>query len=381
MTPGIPKNSLVHLFSVTLILGMLEKHIYQCAEGVSVIFEGVKTFWKTGAHVDVVIAEHKKQNCLEFIVYDAKLGLEAPRLYLNAHLAADKIEAAEYQDILSHRQETLNRAKKNFDHAKLARDVKNEMIAHHILSRLHIPSGPAGTFTVVLTPFSDDALNKDGQLDFEIAKPKTIEPLHVEFHKNATSNEIRAKFHDLQLQEHSVHQATRFAEIIVASADGFQRALADRQLMTTRYSVPRLRWIKAINLVLIQNMKAKFKARLDRMEQLEKERAKEASLAKLALARRLMKGSATEGDHWLPPLSHHAAFGRTTTVAGPDHAGSHPRLPHAPGGEHSDGAVSHKASTDPAHDNHSHKSHHLHSHGSEAHASSKDHGGVHLPKL
>lgn len=48
-----------------------------------VLFEGVKTFWKTKNAVNVTIVEHTGHDILELIAYDAAIGADAPRLYID----------------------------------------------------------------------------------------------------------------------------------------------------------------------------------------------------------------------------------------------------------------------------------------------------------
>lgn len=50
----------------------------------TVLFEGVKAFWKTKNAVHVAIVEHPEHNILEVAAFDETTKAEAPRVYLDA---------------------------------------------------------------------------------------------------------------------------------------------------------------------------------------------------------------------------------------------------------------------------------------------------------
>ena len=156
---------------------------------VKVIYEGVKTLWKTRACLDVLIADHLNDQCYELIVYDAAMGIEAPRVYVNSELVASKIHPDELDAKVAEKKESLTRAKTSFDHEAVTKDVMQDMMVQYVVSRIGIPDYlPVGVLSVVLLPFCEDRLNYEtNQLDVIFgAKPETLSPLRVVCKRNNT---------------------------------------------------------------------------------------------------------------------------------------------------------------------------------------------------
>lgn len=70
----------------------------------------------------------------------------------------------------------------------------------------------------------------------------------------------------LEVESLELKRATRYAELATSSVDGFKLMLAEKMKieseMKKKFSVARLRWIKAINRVLVQNYVEKVRIRL-----------------------------------------------------------------------------------------------------------------------
>jgi hypothetical protein len=78
--------------------------------------------------------------------------------------------------------------------------------------------------------------------------------------------DIKTAFTQLEGETAELKKATRLAELATSSVDGFKLMLAEKMRveneMRKNYSLPRLRWIKAINRVLVQNYIVQVKIRL-----------------------------------------------------------------------------------------------------------------------
>jgi hypothetical protein len=74
----------------------------------------------------------------------------------------------------------------------------------------------------------------------------------------------------LRSSAEELKQATKYAELATSSVDGFKLILAEKiklkNEMKKRFSVARLRWVKAINRVLVQNYCEKVRKRLSELE-------------------------------------------------------------------------------------------------------------------
>lgn len=93
---------------------------------VTVVFQGVKFYWRTRNTIDVTIVEHAEQDLTEIVLFDPALGKEAPRIYLSSTALYTKLDhdSIEYHISFANRNnvpvtekfvtETVNKAKSDF---------------------------------------------------------------------------------------------------------------------------------------------------------------------------------------------------------------------------------------------------------------------------
>lgn len=108
-----------------------------------------------------------------------------------------------------------------------------------------------------------DSFHKEGSVSIFLYN--LIKYLYKVF-GNYRHNEVNALLHDLQNSAKELKKATRLAELATSSVDGFKLMLAEKikieNELKRKYSPARLKWIRAINRVLIQNYVEKVKIRL-----------------------------------------------------------------------------------------------------------------------
>lgn len=92
---------------------------------------------------------------------------------------------------------------------------------------------------------------------------------HRPFHFHSTQD-ITSAMDSLKASAEELKRATKYAELATSSVDGFKLMLAEKlkleSEMKRMFSPARLRWIKAINRVLVQNYCAKVRLRLEAKE-------------------------------------------------------------------------------------------------------------------
>lgn len=237
--------------------------------GLDVQYEGSKSFWKTRNNVDLLIVSHPRFNCLEIVAFEPEKGFEAPRIYVNAALLLTKLDPNEIKLRVEEKKEASIRQKKPVDAAKLQKEMTVNAMNQFITSRLHISDDVscAANFRIFLTPMGDDKLNENTkELDVIMDPPKGLTPLPTCFQKKVTVNDIKSALSQLEIENAELKRATRLAELATSSVDGFKLMLAEKMRLETemkkKFSIARLRWIKAINRVLIQNYVAKVRIRL-----------------------------------------------------------------------------------------------------------------------
>lgn len=168
---------------------LLAKRTYTCSNGVSVIYEGSKSLWKSRTNIEIFIANHSLLNCFEIVCYNSIIGIESERIYINTLILAKKVDQNELEERVSAKKETFMRQKKSFDKDSITKEASSNIMINYIISRINIPSDlPSGSFKVILSQFSGDIPNESNPdvLDIICEKPEGIEPLYVLFKKHVT---------------------------------------------------------------------------------------------------------------------------------------------------------------------------------------------------
>jgi len=247
------------------------KQSFVGADGFDILFDGSKSFWKTRTNLDILVASHKKQLCIELVAYNAEVGVEAPRIYMSSMMLATKInpQSEEFINKLSTKKESLTRQKKAFSAAELTKEVYNEMILNYILQRLNVVSEGVDLtkeLKMVITPQSSDTVNEEGTVDFVLPVPPTgLTPVVVTYTKKASASEISRAQHKLQTESAALKNATRLAELATSATENFKAMMEEKRriaLEMQAFTPARLRWIRAINRVLIANYIENVKTRL-----------------------------------------------------------------------------------------------------------------------
>lgn len=296
------------------ILHHQPQHHFTPIPGVELYFEGSKSYWKQRANVDILIVCHTSNHCVEVIVFDPERNLEANRLYLNSVLLASKVDMKELHMKLAERKESLLRQKKKeseFNPISLTKELLIQAMVNFILMRLQIVTLNEKKFEIALSPMTGDctvsvpvpvetvvaantsADTGEGATDAKPSEgeregaaventdaggvrvvldvlypqcPPLLIPILCKFAKKFNSADINSTLNHLKLEEDALKSATKLAELATSTVDGFKLMLAEKirleQEMRKRYSINRLRWIHAINRVMVQNYVKKVRVRL-----------------------------------------------------------------------------------------------------------------------
>lgn len=242
------------------------KRSYSCNSGVSMIYEGSKSLWKSRTNIEIFIADHLSLKCWEIISYNSTIGVESERIYINSALLSSKVDPNELEEKMMAKKEVFARQKKSFSADLLLQEVTTTIMINYIISRINMPNDlPIGTFKVILFQFSGDLLIEDNsnRLDIIVEKPEKLEPVNIHFKKNVTTSEFNTMLTNFKRESLALQEHNQFAESALTSEDAVKNLLADRMKkeleMKRQCSAVRLRWISAINRVLVQNYIAKVK--------------------------------------------------------------------------------------------------------------------------
>jgi hypothetical protein len=167
---------------------------YVAVPSIEVIYEGVKSFWKTNTNLDVIIAYHPISRVHEVIAHDPNSGLES-RVYVNSQLLAASISPNQVQEAVENMKEQAIRQKKQFELLSATHSAENNARSQFILSRLVILSPQTNEFRIGIQPQLGDKLKNASSASEELSsteelemllseKPTYVTPLSTNFMKN-----------------------------------------------------------------------------------------------------------------------------------------------------------------------------------------------------
>lgn len=103
-----------------------------------VLYDGTKSFWRTGENIDVRIIEHIDALVIEVIAFDLEKYEEADRLYIDADKLFKKLETSELLEKVEQKRAEYARMRKRVPLEEITRGLLREVSSQYILSRIII---------------------------------------------------------------------------------------------------------------------------------------------------------------------------------------------------------------------------------------------------
>mmetsp|Transcript_2110 Transcript_2110/g.5000 ORF Transcript_2110/g.5000 Transcript_2110/m.5000 type:complete len:454 (+) Transcript_2110:95-1456(+) len=230
-------------------------------DGFEVLMDGSQSYWRTRSNLDILIVSHPAQLCIELIAYNAEIGVEAPRIYICSVLLAAKIKPDTFKENISSKKEVLKRQNKKYNTADLIKQAFNELMVNYIMQRLILVDSME--VRVALSPIPEDVCDACDVVICDM--PANFHPVKVTYTKMASGAEVLRAQHVLNAEREQLQHAMRLAELSSMASDNFKLMIEEKRKLAKAMkclSPARLRWIKAINQVLIRNYIEAVKTRL-----------------------------------------------------------------------------------------------------------------------
>mmetsp|Transcript_14934 Transcript_14934/g.24821 ORF Transcript_14934/g.24821 Transcript_14934/m.24821 type:complete len:330 (+) Transcript_14934:158-1147(+) len=208
----------------------------RCGEEFELLQDDFLAVSKHSQTVQILPVSHTKHCCVELVVFSAAYDIEAPRVYINSDALKSLVDDDELQHELIKRKDMSLRKKKKFDEKKATRDVRNAL-------------------TIQLL---DDLIKVDGN------SITVSEPLVENFPVPLLYVNMPEGLHPVEIDMEKRQRIVSLTKSTVSHfrSVGLSRQLNKEQLKT--YSKPRLRWIRAILLVMRQLSVARSRSRVMR---------------------------------------------------------------------------------------------------------------------
>ena len=219
---------------------------------------GSKFFWRSQDNIDLSFFHHFKIcDCIEIVPFNPSKNKALPRLYLD------------YQKLLKLIQNDIHIAKQNatkahalkskFTQPKVDDDeLIRKTLTSSLLSRLNLDINTnAGHTTTRVISYSNNVSDIVTDTPLLNMPPSGLVPVIVSHRRNTSSEEVQAKIADLEISKAELAKATSRAEQVINHVQSFAKRVKAEFLARSKMSIPRKRWVLAINRVLQINGVAK----------------------------------------------------------------------------------------------------------------------------
>ena len=241
---------------------------FYSTKDIIMIYEGSKTMWRQRTTMDIYIVRHKLLQIVEIICYSPSVDQEANRIYVSQALFKKRLSPNDLEEKMKIRMEVFIRQKKPLIHDELLQSELDEQITQYIISRINLKDSEK--FEVTL---SSQFICED---DIICEKPEKLEPLPITFLKTSTYeyfscsvsyqhnlcilsmnsvSEFHAKLSQFREESSAVKKSYDRAmhalysdayhvsnEVIAHVHENYERKM--------KWSVPKRRWIRAINKII-----------------------------------------------------------------------------------------------------------------------------------
>lgn len=241
------------------------------------LYSGSKLFWRTQNTYDIDIYLHLSAKCVEVISYDAKNNIELPRLYFSESLLIDILGDKKIKDkaVEKKRQIAASKISKGvaITEELFQEDEKRLAISTYLLQHLTTTPPPATVTATATSAQADGSVtSKSPSIYFDGAGitdksspllhelPAGMMPVHIPRRRQSSELEIENTIQDINKMTKEISSLSSAAENISNLFNRGMEALKQSLKMTdvmASYTIPRRRWIYAINRVLRINLVAK----------------------------------------------------------------------------------------------------------------------------
>eukprot|EP00597_Dinobryon_sp_UTEXLB2267_P012689 CAMPEP_0170113114 /NCGR_PEP_ID=MMETSP0020_2-20130122/9647_1 /TAXON_ID=98059 /ORGANISM="Dinobryon sp., Strain UTEXLB2267" /LENGTH=557 /DNA_ID=CAMNT_0010339311 /DNA_START=54 /DNA_END=1727 /DNA_ORIENTATION=- len=300
-TTSTPKENSSVAPSKGLLYTENKKASYLSSADVKVIYEGSKSLWRQRLSFDVFIVNHKVFKVIEVICFNPAADTEAPRMYFSPLKLKSKLDTSDIEEKVKSRKEFLIRQKKPIVHDELMEEVVEDQIVHYITSKLNVKEADynSGKFSVVVQQTGDVANE-----DIVCEKPADLRPLEISYPKTSSIADFQSKLTQFRKESNAAKKQNEIALSALYAENNVSNILAFKLHQELEFrrkcSKAKLRWIHAINKVMVQNYVAKVRLRLAEIE--EAQEKNNVKITRIKQQRKTLDNSLLEGT------GHHNTF-------------------------------------------------------------------------
>ena len=235
------------------------------------LYSGSKFFWRTQDNIDLSFFHHLTCSVIEIVPFNVYKNKELERLYfdlgkIHAHIDPDveeKIVAlrADFKDA----QKTDKFQSQIFPEEQERLQLTRLALTTYLLTRLHlqqvVPDKPVSTLTFIHSSLPSE----NGSNPFLPEPPSILIPVTVVHRRNTSTEEVKQKINELEIDQKALRQNIQKAENIAAMIHGFASIFGYRKRLMAM-SLPRRRWILAVRKVIQIAAVTRTRARLEALE-------------------------------------------------------------------------------------------------------------------
>ena len=232
------------------------------------LYTGTKFFWRSQDNVDLSFFHHLACSVIEIVPFDVYKGKELERLYFDLYKIHNTIDPEVETKLEQLRVDFKEKNKTDkfqsqvFPEDQERAQLTRVAITTFLLTRLHfqqvVPDKPQAQITFIHS--SLPSANPE-QSPLITNPPSLLVPVTVVHRRNTSTEEVKQKLNELEIDQKALRASINKAETIAAMVHRFASIYAARKKLLAM-SLPRRRWVLAIRKVIQINLVTKVRALL-----------------------------------------------------------------------------------------------------------------------
>jgi hypothetical protein len=233
-------------------------------EHYKLLYYGSKFFWRTSDNIDFSIFLHIISDVIEVVPFDVTKNKEMPRIYLKHDVCVELFQ----EEIAQQRRQSVVKSGKFGNKNSEEEQGARKALTTGILARLHLhdiidPQTVTSVDDNTRTPrrnivYLPGAADDDSKaIPLIEGDPPGLIPVSVAHRRKTSSEEVAAKLHDFKQSQKALSAATDKAEKVIGAVTAFAKNMKREAAAMAKMSVPRKRWVLAINRIMQINGVAK----------------------------------------------------------------------------------------------------------------------------
>ena len=181
----------------------------------AIIFRGSRTFWDAKCELDIAIALHPANNCLEVVCYEVSTGVEYPRVYLSFAACKAKVRLNDFKKLVQTKKDEYSLSQRKVSSQQIENEAWREAVSHLLLNSLDVSPRGVGAFSITLF---GKILGTSEQSSIFCVIPSDLQVVSIQRDRQVTINDVNCSMNGLKMSQQRKQLDDQFLKAVAVTA-------------------------------------------------------------------------------------------------------------------------------------------------------------------